>query len=259
MHARIEHLLSVRDAEPVDREMAAHIGQCPACAAQLQRLSGIREQLRALPQLEPPQLEPSSGSWARIQQHMGRSGAMDWRRPMGRAAAAAAVVILAIVAAVAVYQGGPSSEATLRAQGARSAQADAPSEQAGHESAARTAQSPGGSPGRGVAAVAPAQTPRTAADAHSAADVAVADLVAQSQALDRLLQILPERPRVERVSTAATLDTIEQRIQWLDFQLSDGPDGTLSERQAQQLWHERVDLMDSLVKVRYAQTHRSSF
>ena len=46
------------------------------------------------------------------------------------------------------------------------------------------------------------------------------ELVAQSQQLEDLLQTLPERPRIERVSTAATIDTIEQRIQWLDFQLS---------------------------------------
>jgi hypothetical protein len=55
------------------------------------------------------------------------------------------------------------------------------------------------------------------------------------------------------VSTAATIDTIEQRIQWLDFQLSNAPDGDLSEEQSRRLWRERVELMDSLVKVRYAE------
>lgn len=85
------------------------------------------------------------------------------------------------------------------------------------------------------------------------------ELVAQSQELEHLLQALPERPHIERVSTAATIDAIEQRIQWLDWQLSYAPDAGLSEEQARQLWRERVELMDSLVKVRYAQAHRTWF
>ena len=81
----------------------------------------------------------------------------------------------------------------------------------------------------------------------------VPELVAQSQHLEGLLQRLPERPRIERVSTAAMIDTIEDRIQWLDFQLSDASDSGLNEEQTRRLWRERVELMDSLVKVRYAE------
>ena len=87
----------------------------------------------------------------------------------------------------------------------------------------------------------------------------VAALIAQSQELEQLLHALPQRPVIERVSTAATLDTIEQRIQWLDFQLSYAPEGSFDDAQAQRLWRERVDLMDSLVKVRYAEAKRMSF
>jgi hypothetical protein len=87
----------------------------------------------------------------------------------------------------------------------------------------------------------------------------LASLIAQSRELDVLLQRLPERPRVERVSTAATLDTIEERIQWLDFQLSYAAAGELDDMQAHRLWRERIELMDSLVKVRYAQSGRVSF
>ncbi|MGH8175327.1 MAG: hypothetical protein ACREV5_03580 [Steroidobacter sp.] len=90
-------------------------------------------------------------------------------------------------------------------------------------------------------------------------DRRVADLVAQSQELEHLLQALPERPLIERVSTAATIDTIQQRIQWLDFQLSYAPEDGLDDVQSQRLWRERVDLMDSLVKVRYAEARRLSF
>jgi len=84
-------------------------------------------------------------------------------------------------------------------------------------------------------------------------------LVAQSRQLDELLRHLPERPSVERVALAATIDTIEQRIQWLDVQLSYAPETGLNDEQARRLWRERVDLMDSLVKVRYAEGQPLSF
>jgi hypothetical protein len=84
-------------------------------------------------------------------------------------------------------------------------------------------------------------------------------LVAQSRELDELLLYLPQRPAVERVSMAATIDTLEQRVQWLDQQLSYASDTGLNEEQAYQLWRERVDLMDSLVKVRYAEGRSLSF
>jgi hypothetical protein len=86
----------------------------------------------------------------------------------------------------------------------------------------------------------------------------VVSLIERSRKLDALLQTMPERPRVERVGMAATLDTMEERIQWLDYQLSYAADD-LDEMQSQRLWQERVELMDSLVKVRYAQARTASF
>jgi hypothetical protein len=79
-------------------------------------------------------------------------------------------------------------------------------------------------------------------------------LMEQSRKLDELLAYLPERPQVERVSTAATVDSIQQRIQWLDWQLAYEADAGLDAFQAERLWSERVELMDSLVKVRYAES-----
>ena len=86
----------------------------------------------------------------------------------------------------------------------------------------------------------------------------VEQLVEQSRQLEDVLRNLPA-PRVERVALAATTDIIEQRIQWLDFQLSFEPEAQLSQEQTRRLWHERVDLMDSLVKVRYAQAQGLAF
>lgn len=92
-----------------------------------------------------------------------------------------------------------------------------------------------------------------------AAAIPLEALVAQSRELDEMLLYLPQRPAVERVSMAVTIDTIQQRVQWLDQQLSYASDTGLNEEQAYQLWRERVDLMDSLVKVRYAEGRSLSF
>lgn len=205
MHARIEHLLSLRDGEPVGAELVAHVRSCPICTGELQRLSTIRAELQALPQFEPPDL-----AWERIQQTVPKPVETLPPRKVGFAAAAAAVITLAVIALIARHGDLRSSEQAAKA-------------------------------------------PKVLTQ-PMATDVShVDELVAQSQQLEQILQTLPERPRIERVSTAATIDTIEQRIAWLDFQISSAPVGDLSEEQSRRLWRERVELMDSLVKVRYAE------
>lgn len=100
---------------------------------------------------------------------------------------------------------------------------------------------------------------RIATQASATHEAAVMDaLIAQSRELEQLLRALPDRPASERASTAATLDTLEERIQWLDFHISYAPPDGFDEAQARRLWQERVDLMDSLVKVRYAEAQRTS-
>ncbi|MBL8268909.1 hypothetical protein [Steroidobacter sp.] len=204
MHARIEHLLSLRDAEPVPAEVAEHVRACPICTGELQRLSTIRGELQALPQFEPPAL-----AWDRIRQTVPEHNRGLRPHRVGLAAAAAAAITLTVIALVTGYADRRNADAAAEL----------------------------------------AQVVPQVEDAIPH----VNELVAQSQELEQLLRKLPDRPRIERVSTAATIDTIEQRIQWLDFQLSSAPEGDLSEAQSRQLWRERVELMDSLVKVRYAE------
>lgn len=228
MHARIDHLLSIRDGEPVDAGMAEHVEQCVTCSEELRRLSSMRAQLQALPQLDAPVV-----AWEQIRQQAARPRAPRLSRKVG--VAAAMLVMLSIVVVIAVREGdeGRAGVAGVRTE-------DAPSQ-----------PSPAKSGGGGEEE----QKEEESGDEWTHVEA----LMAQSQHLDYLLQKLPERPRVERVSTAATIDTIEQRIQWLDFQLSYASDSGLSEAQSRQLWRERVELMDSLVKVRYAEAGRSSF
>ncbi len=198
MHASIDHLLSLRDGEPVDAAAAAHVEQCSHCSAQLRKLREVQARLQTLPQLEAP------SSFSEIQRAMARPLVARRRAVPARLVAAVAFVTLTGIFFIALRD----------------------------ETAPAVVE-------RGPAPAQPQEQPE--------------DLVAQSRHLEDLLQRLPERPRIERVSTAATIDTIEQRIQWLDFQLSDARDSGLNEAQTQRLWRERVELMDSLVKVRYAE------
>jgi hypothetical protein len=94
---------------------------------------------------------------------------------------------------------------------------------------------------------------------NARANEGIVALMEQSRHLDLVLQGMPNRPRVERVAMAATLDSIEDRIQWLDMQLTYASAAESDDARTQTLWRERVDLMDSLVKVRYAQAGRASF
>lgn len=87
----------------------------------------------------------------------------------------------------------------------------------------------------------------------------LASLVGRSRELEDELRALPERPSVQRVSTAAAIDTLQARIEWVDEQLSSAPETIRDATQARQLWRERVDLMDSLLKVRDAEASTYAF
>jgi hypothetical protein len=207
MHASIDHLLSLRDGQPVDAATAAHVEQCARCSAELHKLRETRVKLQSLPQLDAP------SSFQEIQRAMARPAAAPRRNVSARLVAVLAFVTLTSIFFVALRDETRPAVAEQRAE--------------------------------------PVDPQTPAIDVIETARVP--ELVARSQQLEGLLQKLPERPRIERVSTAAMIDTIEGRTQWLDFQLSDAPDSGLNEEQTRRLWRERVELMDSLVKVRYAE------
>jgi hypothetical protein len=97
-----------------------------------------------------------------------------------------------------------------------------------------------------------ANRPAVAADIGGATAESLSSLVARSQRLESLLRGLP-RPAVERAATAATIDELQTRIQVLDVQLSGAEGSDADHGQAQQLWAARVQLLDSLVSLRYAE------
>lgn len=90
-------------------------------------------------------------------------------------------------------------------------------------------------------------------------EAALRPLVARSQQLEALLQELPNRPSVERAATSAAIDAVQTRIQMLDMQLSSTQQSSVDDDQAQRLWSERVQLLNSLVNLRYAEAARSGY
>jgi len=198
MHARLDQLLSLRDGEPVDGRVAAHVAACADCAAKLAGVSTMRDRLRAL----PVAATEGGGGWAAVQARIAtRERGLRRRTTAASVAAAASVATLALLAAL------------------------------------RFRESP------------------TPPAAPAAVSTSVAELRARSQALEAVLAALPDRPAVARAATAVPIDTLESQVQWLDHQLSTAPDA-MPAPQAEQLWRDRVEVMSSLVQLRYVEAQR---
>jgi hypothetical protein len=85
-------------------------------------------------------------------------------------------------------------------------------------------------------------------------DESVEELRARSQALDELLAAMPQRPAVARAGTSVPIETLQAEVQWLDHQLSlagAAPDAAAPG--TEHLWRDRVEVMDSLVRLRYVE------
>lgn len=83
-------------------------------------------------------------------------------------------------------------------------------------------------------------------------------LMVESRQLESDLRALPGQPRVRRAGTVATISEIEDRIAAIDYQLNDSG-ARLSPGDEEIFWRERVRLMNSLLRLRYAQTQRTAF
>lgn len=204
MHARIDQLLSIRDGEPVEATVRAHVECCRDCTSALGQLQRVRERLAALPD---PGVEPLA--WAELQRRLAaRSRIVRYRVIASRLVGAASVASLALIA-------------TLYGDGDDQAR-DA------HTAAARA-------PVRGET---------------------VATLLGRSLELEQALAAMPSRPAVERADTSIPIDTLEARVQWIDHQLSVADAEGAPADDAERLWRERVEIMSSLVRLRYVEAQR---
>lgn len=81
--------------------------------------------------------------------------------------------------------------------------------------------------------------------------VAVESARAESERLERILAQLPER-RSMRGSTAFTVAELEDRLALVDDRLSQVTLEPNAPERSERLWRERVDVLYSLVQVRYS-------
>lgn len=207
MHARIDQLLSLRDGEPVDADVARHVNQCPECAARLARAADLADRLRRLP------AAPLHGGWEGVRERLARREQRRERgRRQARVVAGSAVAAMLIMLGSRFIEPGPVV-------------ADGP---------AQSLAAPGAVPG---------------------ARASLEELKGRSRELEQLLAVMPARPAVGRADTSVPIDSLEARVQWLDHQLSLGDSGR-GPGDSAQLWRDRVEAMDALVRLRYVEAQR---
>jgi hypothetical protein len=112
-----------------------------------------------------------------------------------------------------------------------------------------TPQASGASPVAGINAPSPAAGARES----------VAALMAESKRLESVLARIPGEPRVVRAATVMTAAGLEDRIEWIDLALGADSTSSLNSGNVAPLWRQRVDLLNSLVAVRYAQVRTASY
>lgn len=100
--------------------------------------------------------------------------------------------------------------------------------------------------------------PPVAAVAEATPQEKLRALQVESRQIESDLRSLPDDPRVMRASTAATIHELEERIAAIDYQLND-PGAQLSPDNEEIFWRERVRLMKTLFRLRYAQAQRTAF
>ncbi len=219
MYPSTENLLKIRDGEPVDADARAYVEADPSARRKLRGLRQTQQALKDLPGFSPP-----PGAWERIalaaEKDAARRVRRGWHWPL-RGAIAASVAVLAVLLV------------------ARSPEGPAPME------------------------TGPATIVADAAPTNRIADLAgtpyYASLVAESARLDRRLGSITYQPRIIRGSTASTITAFEDRIAVLDDRLMFASRLALSPRQKEALWQQRVDIMNALLYVRYAQAQRSGY
>jgi hypothetical protein len=241
MHPSTEDLLSVRDGEPLDARTSEVIAADARCAREVERLDGLRIALRKLPDLEAP-----TGAWERIAaiEHETR-----YRRPSWIKRAAGLGVAAAVAAAAIIYLGSPA---------------------AGSRGSSARGSSAGGSSTGGSSTLAAPEAARGPDDAHFAGPggapyggrvvpASYTELVAESARLERMLgQLSYQRPLMSG-ATASTIVGLEDRIAFIDEQLTYSAARGLPQPERAALWGERVDLMNALVQVRYGQAQPTGF
>jgi hypothetical protein len=218
MHPSTEDLLSVRDGEPLDAVTSNVIAE----DATLER--------------EIPELSPADDMWQRIvaveRETRPRN---NYRRLAAGAGIAAAVAAMAIF-----VMSSPS-----RPTGGILRPAIPPGDRI-------TTTTPADSPSNVVGGETPFDPDRPLFYGQ-VVPVSYPELVQESARLDRALRRLPYQRPMMSAETATTIAGLEDRIALIDEQITYSNARGVPQPQRVALWGERVDLMNALVHVRYAQ------
>lgn len=215
MHPSTEDLLSLRDREPMDAAVRTRMEASREALAEIERMNDLRDAMRALPQLTPP-----PGAWERIIANAEpavvteRASVSRWRVGAVVAAAVAVVGVLSFA-----YLPRPAKP-TLGMAPASTAL-----------SAVR----------EDAAALTAAETPSYVA------------LVEESVRLEQMLAGMRYQRPVMTAGTASTIAVLEDRISFIDGQLTLAALEGVEPPKRQALWRERVEVMNALVQVRFAQ------
>ena len=95
--------------------------------------------------------------------------------------------------------------------------------------------------------------------AGSGPQVPLETLVARSQRLETTLRQLPQRPAVEVAANSVAIDALQSRIQRLDMELASDTAVESDPDRLQELWSQRVSLLNSLFGVRYAEAVHAGY
>ena len=219
MRTCTEDLLTIRDGEPVDADMHSQVLADPESLEELERLRAARKALQELPELQPP-----PEVWTKILTEVQRDDRIEpklLRHWSLGSAIAAGVAVLAFILI--------STDPEIPVQ---------------IESGPVVAVPEGG--GGGL-------------DAVPAEEFGYVLLAIESAQLERELNSIEYQPSLTSADTATTAAVLEDRIGYVDAQLTYAAANGIDSRQTETLWRERVDLMNTLVDVRYAQFQQVGF
>ena len=247
MRIDTEDLLTIRDGEPIDAERKAQALADADHAGELARLEHVKRALRELPELAPP-----AEAWHRI------AAAIDGpappaRLPLLRIAAAVALAAVIVAAAGAMLgRGGDATPVTATVLVPEPRTGRSPSQDAAQERALRMAEERGEQPAQGA-------TERRSPMRVMSSTNGYAPLVVESARLERVLAQLRAQPQIMNAGTAGTIAGLEDTLAALDEQLTFAAAGGVGPAERETLWRERVNVMNALVQVRYAQAQRTAY
>jgi len=219
MRTCTEDLLTIRDGEPVDASVHSQVLTDPESSEELERLRATQKALRELPELQPP-----PGVWTKILAEVQRDNRREpklLRHWSLSLAIAAGVAVLAFI----LIPSDPEMPVKI-------------------ESGLVVAVPEDGS---GVLGAVPAE------------ELGYALLAAESAQLEQELNSIEYQPSLTNADIATIVVVLEDQIGYVDEQLTYASANRLDLRQTETLWRERIDLMNTLVDVRYAQFQQVGF